>query len=213
MTGFTIKHDEELERDYGNGCSCGARWAWLVRHQRGGASAGGVDPRARRDRAGPRGAVLRAGRQPDARRRRLRPPAPARVVRPARPRALRTVRNDGDAVARVLIVSAPVRAATSRSTGPERPAFKASRSRPRWSRRTGRARRPGDSRTPPGSGGRGPRRASARSRRASRRAVAHRAHAPDPLRSSAEVIITASAPTRIALTASSWCGRRRSRRG
>ena len=109
MSGFTIKHDDELERDYG-------KWV-LVRRWRGRA-AGGVYTGER-----PPGAAIK---EHDETRRDheevfiVLEGSPTLVVdgadHPLRagsfarldPEPQRTVRNDGDSVARVLIVSAPV---------------------------------------------------------------------------------------------------------
>ena len=109
MAGFTIKHDEELERDYG-------KWV-LVRRSLGvrsfginevelqpGESIPEHDETGREHEElffvvdGSPTLVVDASEHP------LRPGSFARLD----PEHVRTVRNDGETVAKVLIVSAPV---------------------------------------------------------------------------------------------------------
>ena len=109
MSGVTIKHDDELERDYG-------KWV-LVRRSLGVGSFGlnmvelpaGEEIREHdeTDRAQEEVFLVLDGSPTlvvDGTEHRLRPGSFARLD----PEPMRTVRNDGDAVARVLIVSAPV---------------------------------------------------------------------------------------------------------
>ena len=109
MDAVTVRHDDELERDYG-------KWV-LVRRSLGVHSFGinvvelqpgdSIPEHDERER-GARGALPRARGDPtlvaDGTEHALRPGSYARLE----PEPTRTVRNDGASVARVLIVSAPV---------------------------------------------------------------------------------------------------------
>jgi len=109
VSGVTIKHDDELERDYG-------KWV-LVRRSLGVGSFGlnmvelpageEIPEHDETDRAQEEVFLVLDGSPTlvvDGTEHRLRPGSFARLD----PEPMRTVRNDGDAVARVLIVSAPV---------------------------------------------------------------------------------------------------------
>ena len=110
MGAVTVKHDDELERDYG-------KWVLvrrslgvgIVRHQRRRAPPGDSIPEHDETERGARGALPRARGHADARRRRRR----ARAATRARSRASSPSRSGRSGttatrVARVLIVSAPV---------------------------------------------------------------------------------------------------------
>lgn len=109
MSGFTIKHDDELERDYG-------KWV-LVRRSLGLASFGmnavelppgdSIPEHDETGRDHEEVFIVLEGSPTlvvDGADHPLRAGSFARLD----PEPLRTVRNDGDSVARVLIVSAPV---------------------------------------------------------------------------------------------------------
>ena len=109
MSGFTIKHDEELERDYG-------KWV-LVRRSLGVSSFGinavelppgeSIPEHDEAERAHEELFLVLEGAPTiviDGTDHPLRTGSFARLD----PELTRTVRNDGDSVARVLIVSAPV---------------------------------------------------------------------------------------------------------
>ena len=101
MAGFTIKHDEELERDYG-------KWV-LVRRSLGVGSFGINEVELPPGESIPEHDETGRDHEElffvvDGSDHPLRPGSFARLD----PERVRTVRNDGDAVAKVLIVSAPV---------------------------------------------------------------------------------------------------------
>ena len=109
MSGFAIRHDEELERDYG-------KWV-LVRRSLGVSSFGinevelppgeSIPEHDETERAHEEVFVVLEGRPTmviEGKDHPMRAGSFARLDPPLR----RTVRNDGDSVARVLIVSAPV---------------------------------------------------------------------------------------------------------